>query len=44
MAHFFGPVGSAASGSGKGLVTRKTNLYVHMEGKMVQVIPSKYYH
>ena len=35
MAHFFGPVGSTASGAGKGLVTLKTKLYVRMEGKML---------
>ena len=41
MTHSFGPVGSVVSGSGKGLVTLKTNLYVYKEGKMVQVKQSK---
>ena len=42
MAHFFGPVGSAASGAGKGLVTRTTNFLVrHQKGKMVQLQQSK---
>ena len=41
MADFFGPVGSAGSGAGKGLVTCKTNLYACMEEKLVQVQQSK---
>jgi len=35
MAHFFGPVGSTASGAGKGLVTCIKKSYVQMEGKTV---------
>jgi len=41
MAHFFGPVGSTASGAGKGLVTRTKNSYVQMEGKTVQLQHSR---
>ena len=41
MAHFFVPMGSASTGAGKGLVTRRTNLYCRVEGKMVQVQQSK---
>ena len=37
MAHFFGPVGSSATGAGRGLVTRTRNLYHREDGKMVQV-------
>ena len=37
MAHFFGPVGSSATGAGRGLVTRTKNLYHREDGKMVQV-------
>jgi hypothetical protein len=36
MARFFGPVGSAASGAGKGLVTSTTHFRASVEGKMVQ--------
>mmetsp|Transcript_41603 Transcript_41603/g.61184 ORF Transcript_41603/g.61184 Transcript_41603/m.61184 type:complete len:133 (-) Transcript_41603:750-1148(-) len=32
MVHFFGPVGSTASGAGKGLVTCIKKSYVQMEG------------
>jgi len=32
MPHFFGPVGSTASGAGKGLVTRIKKSYMQMEG------------
>ena len=35
MARFFGPVGSAASGAGKALVTRTTKFMASVEGKMV---------
>ena len=41
MARFFGPVGSAASGAGKALVTRTTKFMASVEGKMVQVQESK---
>jgi len=41
MAHFFGPVGSTASGTGKGLVTCIKKSYVQMEGKTVQLQHSR---
>ena len=41
MAHFFGPVGSTASGAGKGLVTCIKKSYVQMEGKTVQLHHSR---
>ena len=37
MAHFFCPAEGASRGAGTGLVTRRTNLYSLVEGKMVQV-------
>ena len=39
--HFFGPVGSTASGAEKGLVTRIKKSYMQMEGKTVQLQHSR---
>jgi len=41
MPHFCGPVGSTASGAGKGLVTCIKKSYVQMEGKTVQLQHSR---
>jgi len=41
MPHFFGPVGSTASGAGKGLETCINKSYVQMEGKTVQLQHSR---